>query len=392
MPIFYSYAFRPFFLFAFVYAFVAMSAWLTWIGLHAVGAEVLEMSISLPPYRWHAHEMLFGYAIAAITGFFLTAVPNWTDTKPVQGLTLVALTIAWVAGRLAIWFSAYLPDLLVAGLDLLLIPMLLGLVLKALKSRWSKRNLIFVPILLALFAANLLVHLEQMGITEDTMASGHTLALNTILILIVIIGGRVIPAFTTNALRRQGEENLPQTHPTVSVAAVASMVLIALGDLMALDDSLRGGLAIFAVAANVLRVTKWQTLKTLGEPIVWIIHLGYAWLIVGLSLKAFALFSPALTEITAMHALTVGTVGSMTIGIMTRAALGHTGRQIHASPVMVAAYVMMSLAALIRIVGPALVPEFYNETMLISGLLWIALFFGLSWVFWPVLTQPRINS
>jgi len=392
MPVFFSYAFRPFFLFAFGYAFIAMSAWLVWIGLHAAGAEVLHMSISLPPFRWHAHEMLFGYAMAAITGFFLTAVPNWTDTRPVQGPTLIALALAWISGRLAVWFSAFLPELLVAALDLSLTLMLLGLVVKALKSRWSKRNFIFVPILLSLLAANLLVHLEQLGITENTIDLGHTLALNTILVLIVIIGGRVIPAFTTNALRRQDEENLPQSLPFFDVAAIVSMVLIALGDLMALDDSLRGGLALLALFANIGRVTKWQTVKTVGEPIVWIIHLGYAWLIVGLALKAFALFGSDLTEITAMHALTVGTVGSMTIGIMTRAALGHTGRLIQASPMMVSAYVMMSVAALIRIVGPTLVPQYYNEAMLLAGLLWVGLFLGLSWTFWPILTRPRINT
>jgi uncharacterized protein involved in response to NO len=392
MPVFFSYAFRPFFLFAFVYAFVAMSAWLTWIGLHAIGAQVLEMSISLPPFQWHAHEMLFGYSIAVITGFFLTAVPNWTDTRPVQGPTLVALASAWVVGRLAIWFSAYLPDLLVAGLDLLLIPMLLGLVLKALKSRWSKRNFIFVPILLTLFAGNLLVHLEQLGITEDTMSMGHTLALNVVLILIAIIGGRVIPAFTTNALRRLGEEELPQPYALFDVLSVVSIILIAIGDLLGLDDTLRGSLAVFAVVVNTLRMTKWQTAKTFNQPIVWIIHLGYAWLIIGMALKATALFGASLSEITAMHALTVGTVGSMTVGIMTRAALGHTGRLIHASPMIVAAYVMISLAALVRIIGPSMLPELYNEAMLLSGLLWVVLFAGLSWVFWPVLTRPRINT
>ncbi len=392
MHVFFSYAFRPFFLFAFVYAFVAMSAWLFWIGLHAAGGDVLEMSISLPPYQWHAHEMLFGYAMAAITGFFLTAVPNWTNTRPVQGPTLIVLAGTWIAGRLAIWFSAYLPEPMVAVLDMSLILMLLGLVLKALSARWSKRNVIFVPILLGLLGANLLVHLEQMGITEDTTAMGHILALNVILILIVIIGGRVVPAFTTNALRRQGEENLPQSHPLFDIASILSMVLIAVSDLIALDDDLRGAVTVFAVVANLLRIRNWQTTRTLSEPIVWIIHLAYVWLIAGLALKAFALFNPDLSEVTAMHALTVGAVGSMTIGIMTRAALGHTGRLIHASPVMVAAFAMMSLAALIRVASPALFPEFYNEAMLVSGLLWIALFFGLSWIFWPVLTRPRVGT
>jgi len=392
MTAFFSYAFRPFFLFAFIYAFVAMGAWLTWIGLYAAGAEVLEASISLPPYQWHAHEMMFGYAMAVITGFFLTAVPNWTNTRPVEGATLKALAGAWVAGRLAIWFSSYLPGLLVAALDLSLIFILLLLVLKALKARWSKRNFIFVPILLALLVANLLVHLEHMGITEDTMATGHMLALNVILLLIVIIGGRVVPAFTTNALRRLNETTLPQPNAIFDIASILSMILICVGDLIGLDDGLRGAIVVFAVIANALRMTKWRTSKVLDQPILWIIHLAYAWLIVGLALKAAALFDFGLTEITAIHALTVGTVGSMTIGVMTRAALGHTGRTIHASPTMVSAYVAISVAALIRVAGPALVPQYYNQALLLSGVLWAVLFMALSWNFWPILTRPRLNS
>jgi uncharacterized protein involved in response to NO len=392
MQTFLSYAFRPFFLFAFIYAALAMSAWLVWIGLHAMGAQVLEASISLPPHQWHAHEMLFGYTMAAITGFFLTAVPNWTNTKPVQGTTLIVLIVAWLAGRVAIWFSTYLPPALVAGLDLSLIAILFGLVMKALKARPSKRNLVFVPILIALFASNLMTHLEHMGITEDTLANGHTLALNTVLTLIVIIGGRVIPAFTSNALRRLGEEQLPETWPAFTILAIASLVLVAIGDVLELDDTLRGGIAIVAAIANLLRMTKWQSLKTLDQPIVWVMHLGYIWLIVGFALKAMALLGDNLSEVTAMHALTVGTVGTMTIGIMTRAALGHTGRLIHASPMVIAAFTMMTMTALIRIIGPAITPEFYNEAMLISGLIWVGLYLGLTKVFWPVLTQPRINS
>jgi len=369
-----------------------MIGWLALIGLHAAGGQVLEISISMPPYQWHAHEMLYGYTIAVITGFFLTAVPNWTDTRPVQGATLGALVAAWIAGRLAIWFSAYLPALLVAGLDLLLIPMLLAMVIKALMARFSKRNLIFLPILFALFCGNALAHLEQLGWTEDTTTMGHTLALNVIILLIVIIGGRVVPAFTTSALRKKGEENLPQSHKPLELASILSVIAIALGDLAGLDDQIRGGFAIFAVIANTLRFANWCGMKTLSDPIVWIMHLGYAWLILGLILKAVALLSPLLVEATALHALTVGAIGSMTIGVMTRASLGHTGRVIVASPMMVLAYAMVSLAALTRVLGPMLMPEYYNEAMLVAGFLWIGVYAILSSVFWPMLTKPRINT
>jgi len=392
MTVFFSFAFRPFFLLACLYASLAMTAWMIWIAMYAMGLDLPTLSISLPPYQWHAHEMLFGYAMAVITGFFLTAVPNWTGTRPVQGATLIALTVAWLAGRMAIWLSAYLPEILVSVLDLSLIAMLFGLVVKALSACWSKRNFIFVPILISLFSANLMVHLQQMGVTDDTLLTGHQLALNTILLLIAIIGGRVVPAFTTNALRRNGELDLPSPNALFDGLAIGSIVLVAGGDVVQLDDSLRSGLAVAAMLASALRMTTWRTVKTFGQPMVWIMHLGYLWLIIGLGLKAAALAGFMTSETTAQHALTIGAIGSMTIGVMVRAALGHTGRIIQSSPAIVFCFTLISTTAIVRVFAPDIFPDYYNLELLVAGLMWIAAFGTLSVLFWPILTRPRVNS
>jgi len=388
---FLSYGFRPFFLFAFSYAAIAMVAWLAWIGLHAADAHVVEMTTAMAPHHWHAHEMIFGYTLAAIAGFFLTAVPNWTGTKPVSGTTLGVLVVAWLAGRAAIWFSTYLPISVVAVLDLSFLPILLVVVVKSLFSRPTQRNLIFVPILVGLLAGNMLVHAEGVGMFDDGLIKGHLLALDTVIVLISVIGGRITPAFTTNALRRIGHEgeDLPQSKKPLEFLSIGSLIALLVADLLVEPGPVTGALAALAAAANLWRQAGWSWRLTLNQPIVWILHLGYLWLVVGMALRALSGLTDGLSETTAMHALTVGAIGTMTLGVMTRAALGHTGRALHASPAVVFGYVAVSVAALIRIVGPALLPQFYNEAMLAAAIVWTAAYAVVAFVFWPILTTPR---
>jgi len=392
---FFSYGFRPFFLFACLFAALSMSAWMLWIGLHAANAQVLWPTIAMAPHAWHAHEMLYGYTLAAIAGFFLTAVPNWTDAKPVSGGALLVLSATWLAGRAAVWMSAHLPMELVAAVDLAFIPMLLVFVAKALLRRWAPRNFVFIPILTLLFVANALIHAEWLEWIDSGSDIAYGLALNTIVVLIAIIGGRVVPAFTTNALRRLGHEHLPVSRKPLEIAAVVSVIAVLIADLLVDLAGLNGTVAVFiaglAALAHALRLAGWRGHKTLSEPIVWVLHLGYAWLVIGLTLKAAAHFG-LLGHAGAFHALTVGAVGTMTLAIMTRASLGHTGRALKVSGATTLAYVMISMSALLRITVPALIAEFYNEGMIAAGLLWVAAFATVSIVFWPVLTLPRISS
>lgn len=385
---FLSYGFRPFFLLSCLFAAISMFAWMAWIGLHAAGGAVRTMTIAMAPHQWHAHEMLFGYALGVIAGFFLTAVPSWTGSKPVSGRVLAALVLVWLAGRLAFWFSAHIPPMAVAVVDLAFVPMLLVLVLRALLNNWSKRNFVFLPILAAIFIANLLTHLEFTELWPGLMNMGNRLGLDAVIVLIVVLGGRVVPAFTTNALRKAGEEAFPVSRRPVEIASVGLVALLALVEIVQPLGPVAGGIALLAALANGVRFCGWRGHKTLGSPILWIIHLAYIWLVAGLAFKGAAHFQ-MLSEATALHVLTVGAIGSMTLGIMTRAGLGHTGRALRVSAPVVGAYLLVSLSAAVRVAVPPLMPQFYNEGMLVAGVAWMVAFAIVSIVYWPILTQPR---
>ena len=374
LEIFFSYGFRPFFLLAPLWGLVVMAALLVWMGLHHAGGQVVELSIAMAPYVWHAHEMIFGFALGVIAGFFLTAVPSWTGTKAVHGPMLALLVGAWAVGRLAMLFSASLPPWLVAVADMAFLPVLIPLVIGALVKGWSKRNFVFLPILALLFTANLLTHMEFLGLMDGGAATGLRLAVDTAILLITIIGGRVVPAFTTNALRQQGEEHLPINRLPVNIAGIALVAALLIADLIDPDHAVTGWIALAAAVANALRLAGWCGLKTLNQPIVWILHLGFAWLVAGLALKGAAQLTDAVVEATAIHALTAGAIGSMTLGIMTRAALGHTGRKMEISRWIVLTYLMISLAALLRIIVPIWLPGFYGEGLLASGGIWVLAF------------------
>lgn len=384
-----SYGFRVFFLFAGLQAALSMAAWLLWIGLHAASIHVLSPSIALPSHLWHAHEMLFGYSLAVIAGFLLTAVPGWTGQRRVQGGLLAALAGLWLAARLASWTTALLPAPVFAVFELGFIALLIVLIARALLTGWSPRNLVFLPVLLAIFAAAALTHAEMMGLADGTLAIGQRLVLNAVLLLITVIGGRIVPAFTTNALRQIDPDRLPVSHKPLEIAAIASMALLLLSDLVAPGSAASGAIALAACLAGGLRMVGWCSLRTLHNPLLWILHLGYAWLVLGLALKGLALVTGSILEITALHALTVGAIGSMTLGVMTRAGLGHTGRALVAPRAIVWAYVLISLAALVRIIGPLVLPAFYNQAMLLAGVAWALAFALFSWVYLPILTRPR---
>lgn len=392
MQVFLSYGFRPFFLFAGAYGVVAVAAWLAVLHRLHTGAAIVFPQGTFPPHLWHGHEMLFGYAGAAIAGFFLTAVPSWTGREPVRGFPLGALALAWLAGRVAMWSAAVLPPALVAAVDLAFVPFLAVLVVRALSGGWSRRNAIFLPVFAALFAGNVLFHLDAAGVVPGFASRGLLLALDAVLFLIAVIGGRVVPAFTTNALRRAGEERLPVSRPPVEVAALLSVAALAVVDLVAPDGIAAGMVAAFASAIHAVRLAGWRGHRTLGEPILWIIHLGYAWLVLGFALKALALLGGLIPTTTASHALTIGAIGSMTLGVMSRAALGHTGRELRVAAPTVAAYLLVSVSAVVRIAGPALLPAYASQALAGAAILWIAAFGLFTAFYFPILTRPRKRS
>lgn len=384
-PIFLEYGFRPFFLGAGIQAVLAMSTWIIWIYLLGENAEPESLTIAVPVHVWHAHEMIFGYGLAVLAGFLLTALPSWTGKSPVRGAMLGILFALWLAARLASWFSALLPPLAAALPELAFIAMLTILVAHALLSGWSKRNFLFFPVLVAIFAADLMYHL---GLPYPA----HALGLDILLILIAVIGGRVVPAFTTNTLRREGVEPLPRASDKRDLAAVLALVAMTVADMIAPGSMVTGVIAIIAGLLIAIRMIGWRIAHVMRSPILWILHLGYAWLAFGLAFKGIALTTGFATEVTAIHALTIGAIGSMTLGMMTRASLGHTGRDLKVSRAIAMAYLLVSLAAILRVAGPTVLPvQMYDGAILISGAIWIAAFLIFAVIYWPILTRPRIS-
>ncbi len=385
---FLSYGFRPFFLLAGLYAVFGMAAWLAWIGFNA---EALFLSTDFPPTQWHAHEMLFGYTTAVFAGFLLTAAPGWTRRPPVAGGPLALLAAVWISGRTAVWFSAYLTPALVAVIDLSFLALLFGLVFTTLTTG-SKRHLVFLGILVLMFAANAMAHLERLGFTADSASAGHLLALDTYILLITVIGGRVAPAFTRNLLRRDGDDDPLPPRPWLDRFSILSVVAVLAAGQFVPNGTLPGWLAVAAALINGLRLAGWQGWRLLDQPIAWILHAGYGWMVVGLAFKGAALLGDSIDETTALHLLTIGAIGSMTLGIMTRAGLGHTGRVLRVTPAITFAYLAVSAAAVIRVGGPLWLPEYYNAVLLSAGVSWCVAFAVFSWVYWPILTRPRVGQ
>lgn len=393
VSLFFSHAFRPFFLGAGIYAALAMAAWLAWIGIHAVGATPAAMSVAEPLHLWHAHEMVFGYGAAAVSGFLLTAIPNWTGASHSRGIGLGIMFALWCAGRIAMWSTAFLPVALPAILDLAFLPVLAFAAGRQLAVQPALRNVIFFSLILALVCGNLLFHLERLGMIDDGMRRGVLLGLGTLVVMIVVIGGRVIPAFTTTALRRQGvdEARLPIHREWVNKASLILSAITLVLLVLNAGDPLVGALALCAALANVIRLAGWRGPATLGDPIVWVLHLGYLWIVVGFALLAASRLLEWGGDVSALHAFATGAVGTMTLAIMSRASLGHTGRAIIAPRPIALAYVLVSLAALLRSFGPYVLPQFYNEVMLAAGIAWIAAFTLFSIVFTPILLGPRVS-
>jgi uncharacterized protein involved in response to NO len=333
--------FRPFFLLAAAWAAIAVPVWLAaYVHGYALGG-------TLPAMFWHGHEMVFGFGLAAVAGFLLTAIPNWTGRLPVRGLPLALLASFWVLGRIAMLVPG------AALLDLAFPAALIVVVTRELLAGRHWRNLPMLAALALLFAGNLLFHL---GI----YAAGLRLGIATLLMLIALVGGRIIPSFTRNWLAKSRPDGaLPA--PEDKLDRVALLVtLAALVAWVGADLAWPASIAGVALAA---RLARWRTSAVLREPLLLILHVGYGWLAFGLVL--LGLEAPA-----ALHALTVGAIGTMTLAVMTRASLGHTGRPLTADRATRAIFVFISLAAVLRLASPWV----GALALSLSGVAWSAAF------------------
>lgn len=391
----FSVGLRPFFLMAGFYGAVSMLAWLGWLGSDIAGFRAYLGASQVSVAAWHGHEMLFGFAAAVIAGFMLTAVPNWTGSAPLAGAPLALLAALWLAGRVAMWLPGTLPPAAAAVLDLAFLPALGLFVAGPLIRARAWRNMVFLVLLAVLVAANVLFHIEAAGYgpgSADLAGMGNLLALDLVLVLITIVGGRIIPAFTGNWLKAQGIDAPLRTSAPLDGLTIAATAAVLIADVAAPGGFAAGTIALIACLLHFARLTGWRSRLVLGSPIMWILHLGYCWLVAGFAVKAVALLTGTLPHTAALHALTAGAVGSMTLGVMSRAALGHTGRELRVAPAITLAYVMVSLAALIRVAGPSLLPDTESALMLVSGSLWALAFAVFTLVYFPILARPPRDS
>ena len=379
--------FRVFFLLAPLYAACALAEWVL-VYLGVIGAPG-----AASPTLWHAHEMLFGFAAAGVAGFFLTAVPNWTGAPYVRGLLLMTLAGIWLLGRIAMHAGVAVPPGVAAAIDLAFLPTLAAFVAPPLLRNGIGRNAFLLVVLLALWGADLAMQAElagpSLGFDAASGSRGARVAIDILALLITVIGGRIVPAFTTTSLKLRGERKLPTSSAVLNRLAIGSMALLLVAEVIFGNSAITGAIALVAALVQAARLSQWRGLATVRVPILLVLHVGYAWLVIGLALKGASAFVDALPESAALHALTVGAVGTMMMAVMSRAVLGHTGRKLVTHPVMVAAYSLISLAALLRIFAGVLPAA---AVMAASGIAWSLASVLFLVVYAPILMRPRVDG
>jgi uncharacterized protein involved in response to NO len=374
-PALFSFGFRPFFLFGSIWAAVAVPLWLGSF-LHGGPAAFTR--------AWHIHEMIFGFLGAVMAGFLTTAVPNWTGRMPVIGGPLAALSLLWVAGRLAMLFPGPVP----AAIDSLFLVAFAAVIWREVLAGKNWRNLP-VCVLVSLFAvANIAFHIQQSG----DLILGVRLALGVAATLIALIGGRITPSFTRNWLRARGMSALPaQPSGRLDQAVLGFTGAGALAWALFPQAWFAGALLVLAGAGNLVRLARWQGARTFREPLVAILHVGYLWLAAGLALLGASVLTSAVPRTAGIHALTAGAIGVMTLAVMSRATRGHTGRPLTAGSPTTAIYLAINLAAASRVAAPFL-PTAHVILLSLSAALWTAAFVGFALVYWRMLTQPRPST
>ncbi len=375
--------FRPFFLLAALFACFAVPLWLL-----ALGGSVSPGGHT-GPRSWHSHEMIFGYAVAVIAGFLLTAVEKWTNRPTASGSGLVGLGALWLAGRAAWFWAGNLSPVAVAVIDGAFLPLLAWTVGRPICAARNKNNYGIALMLVALSLANLATHLEALGLVSDWQTPANHFALHMMTLMMLLIGARIIPPFTRNATRAEGiKADLAWNR-----AVLALTVALALGERVGAPSWLVALLAFGAAGAAVVSARHWGTLLTLRHPLLWILHAGYYWIVLSLVLRGLAVWGGlAISPSAALHALTVGGLGALTLGMMSRVTLGHTGRMLAASPLTTVSFVLVTLAAICRVVVPEVLPAWTMRSWMLGGTLWCLAFFAYLLRYAPMLVRPRVDG
>ncbi len=381
LPAVFAYGFRPFFLAAGFYATISIPIWIAFL------LGYLQFDSHWSVQTWHAHEMIFGFFVSAITGFLLTAIPSWTGKRGYAGAPLIVLILVWLLGRVAVALSAALPAWLVAAIDLAFLPVLAFTLLPALIRSGNRRNLVFIALLAMLFTANL-----QFYISDGTTTAPFQFAINLILILVTIVGSRILPVFTASGLRQAGHDIKIRRNALLDKSILICMGLMIVADIVHPAPMWIVALTGFTTVLYCWQISRWRGWLTISEPILWVLHIGYMWIPIALVLKIAWLSGAAIPATSWLHALTAGAFSTMILGVMSRAALGHTGRALVVAPTITVAYILLSFAALIRVFAPILVPQFWSQSMVASALLWSTAFILFLIIYTPILCLPRIDG
>ncbi|MDP2824813.1 MAG: NnrS family protein [Sulfuritalea sp.] len=371
-------AFRPFYFLGALYAPLLVAAWLgALLGLwNLPGGDV---PLKLP----HGHEFIFGFAAAIIAGIVLTALPSWAGTEEIRGGRLMLLVGLWLGGRISFWAAPWLPPLLPALVDCLLFPAVFIMLVPQLLRAQNRLYLLLLPILFALFAANLLYHHGLLTANHGQAWLALRLAIYAIIVLYALKGGVLAPIFTGNALREKGRGEAAPCNMKLEVAATGAVILLAAFDLTAAPALWTGSAALACALLHGWRMARWQGWRVADVPLVLVMHLGFGWLVLAFALKAAAELTGIVLEAAWLHAFTVGSLGLMMLGLMTRVSLRHTGRPLVVPRAMLVACVVMFVAALLRLA--ASVHGLGNAAVAVSAALWATSFALYFMVFWKVL-------
>lgn len=336
---------------------------------------------------WHAHEMLLGYSVAVIAGFLLTAVKNWTDKPTLTGDKLAGLALLWLYGRILPFYAGLLPDALIALIDFSFLPILAYQIsIPVIQARHFK-SLVFIGLLLLLTVGNGLIHAEILGLYQNTAWTGVQLIVAAIIILILILAGRLFPFFTERGL----SGTLILRNPLLDALSIGSAIVVFALQIWAVSGTFLALTAIFAVIVNSARLYGWYVQRIWYVPLLWILYAGYGWIIFGFILTALSAYTWVLPSL-ALHAFTLGGIGVLTLGMMARVSLGHTGRALKVSNAMAVAFILINLAALLRVLLPIALPNWYSVLIYFSTLSWLTAFSLFMYVYAPILSSPRLDG
>ena len=381
MPPLLTAGFRPFFLAAAAWSAASLALWLSLL------AGGIDLPSRFDPMSWHIHEMLFGFIMAAIGGFLLTAIPNWTNRAPIAGTPIAVVAALWLLGRFVCLISAFIPGWLAPVADLAFAVALEAVAARELVAAGNRRNYPLLAPVIVLAIANLLMHLQSLGVAIP-IGLGWRLGVAAVIVLISVIGGRIVPAFTRNWLMTRGVSAVPPPAGMLDRLALGTLHAGMIGWAF-LPDWLPIGILLLAAAVlNAARLGSWRGMATLPEPMLLVLHVGYLWLVAGVALLGLSLLTDAVPVAAAVHALTAGAMGTMILAVMTRAILGHTGRALHADAATITLYALVSTSAVLRIAAAWSI-EAQADLIEFSGLAWIGAFALFLGKYGPMLVAPR---